>query len=262
MGAPPINPAEFVTWLLVFVRMSMLAIMAPVFASPLIVTPAKVLLALGLTVLVALQLSFSAEALPMTWPDLTILVAGEVLAGLLLAFLVRVVLEAANIAGEYVGFQMGLSIVNVVDPQTGTQVSVISQFIYLTATLLFLQANGHLLILKALIQSYQIAPPGFLNLWNPQPFTEILRAMARMYVLAIKIGAPIIAVLFCLKAAFGIVAKAVPQMNILFVGMPLYIVVGLIFIFIALPFWPAVLGRALLETEQALEAVLRILGGP
>lgn len=143
MGVPPINPAEFVTWLLVFIRMSMLVIMAPVFGRPSIVNQAKALLALGLTVVVALQVNFPAEALPMTWLGLTTLVAGEVFIGLLLAFLVRLVLESANIAGEYIGFQMGLSIVNVVDPQTGTQVSIISQFIYLVVTLLFLYANGH-----------------------------------------------------------------------------------------------------------------------
>ena len=259
MGAPVINAAEFAAFALVLLRLSMLVVVAPVFSHSLIPTPVKAALTLTLTLVVAPRVSFEAAQMPMTWFGFAFLALGELLVGLALALMVQLVLEAAHVAGEYISFQMGMSMLNAMDPQSGGQVAVISLIVNLTMILFFLYANGHLLALKAFIDSFRVAPPGLVLGLGPEYFGELMRALAGLYVLALKIAAPVIAVLFCCKVSFGVVAKAMPQMNILFVSMPVYIFVGLLVLGFSLPWWPRLLGRALVGADAALGRVLGLI---
>jgi flagellar biosynthetic protein FliR len=172
--------------------------------------------------------------------------------------MVKMVLEVANLAGEYLSFQMGMTMANLMDPQTGAQVPVVSTMVTIVFTLLFLLANGHLIVVKALVDSFKAAPPGFMILWEPMAFTEIVLGIGRMYILAVKIAAPVVALLFCCKVSFGIVAKAVPQVQVLFVGMPLYILAGLVVIGFSMDFWPRLIGQALYEAQLALGRLLAV----
>jgi flagellar biosynthetic protein FliR len=197
--------------------------------------------------------------MPMTWFGFLFLALGEIFLGLTMGFMVRLVLETANLAGEYLSFQMSMTMVNLMDPQSGAQVPVVSRLVYIIFTLLLLYANGHLIVLKAMVDSFREAPPGFMYLWGPEVFTEMMHAVARMYILAVKIAAPVVGLLFCVKVSFGIVAKAVPQMQVLFVGMPLYILAGLMLIGLSMDFWPRLVGQALFEAQEALVRVLWFL---
>jgi len=256
LGAPVINAAEFAAFVLVLLRISMLVVFAPILGGTTIPAQVKAALSLMLAFAIAPMVEYQAAIMPMTWFGFVFLGLGELLLGFALAFMVRLVLEAANVAGEYISFQMGLSMLNTMDPQNGGQVPLMSLLLHLLMTLLFLYANGHFLVIKAMADSFHLAPPGLLNIWRPDMFTEVLRGLVGMYVLALKICAPVVAVLFCVKVSFGIVAKAVPQMNILFVGMPVYILVGFTVMGFGMPWWPQLLGRALVETDQALGRIL------
>ncbi|MCL2029693.1 MAG: flagellar biosynthetic protein FliR [Deltaproteobacteria bacterium] len=260
MGAPVINAAEFAAFVLVFLRLSVMMVVAPVFDNQIIPAPVKAALVLMLAFVVAPKVSYSPALMPMTWFGFVFLALGELFIGLSLALMVRLVLDSAHVAGEYISFQMGMSMLNAMDPQSGGQMAVVSLMVNLIMTLIFLYANGHLLVLKAVINSFQVAPPGLVLAFGPEYFSELMRAMAGLYVLALKISAPVMAVLFCCKVAFGVVAKAMPQMNILFVSMPVYIFGGLIVLMLSLPWWPLLLGRALVEADAALGRLLDLLG--
>lgn len=259
MGAPVINAAEFAAFVLVLLRVSVVVVVAPILGSNTVLAQVKAALALVLTFAIAPTVEYTADLMPMTALGFVLLGLGELLLGFALAFMVRLVLEAANVAGEYMSVQMGLSMLNTMDPQSGGQVSQLSLFIYLTVSLIFLYANGHLLIIKAVADSFTVAPPGLLSFERPEMFTEVVKAMTGLYVLALKIAAPVIGVLFCVKAGFGIAAKAVPQMNILFVGIPVYIIVGFMVMGFAMPWWPQMLGRALVEVDVVLGRILVFL---
>ncbi len=259
MGAPIINAAEFAAFVLVLLRTSMLMVMAPILGGTNIPAPVKAALSLMLAFVIAPRVAYTADMMPMTWFGFVFLGLGELLIGFALTFMVRLVLEAAHVAGEYISFQMGLSMVSTMDPQSGGNVPMMAHLTYLLMTLVFLYANGHLLVIKALVQSFQVAPPGLLSTWRPELFTEVIKAMAALYVLAVQIAAPVIAVLFCIKVAFGITAKTVPQMNILFVGIPVYIIVGFLVMGFGMPWWPQMLGRALIRADLALGRILAIL---
>jgi flagellar biosynthetic protein FliR len=234
----------------------MVVALAPVIGSPNIVTELKVAIALTLSFVIAPQVSYEANMMPMHLFGVLFLALGELILGATMAFMVRVVLETANLAGEYLSFQMGMTMVNLMDPQSGAQVPVVSRLVYIVFVLLFVYANGHLIVIKAMVDSFQVAPPGFLYLWRPQLFTEVMHSVARMYILAVKIAAPVVALLFCTKVSFGIVAKAVPQMQVLFVGMPLFILVGLALMGFSMDFWPRLVGQALFESQEALKRLI------
>jgi flagellar biosynthetic protein FliR len=256
LGAPIINADEFAAFVLVLLRLSMVVAFAPILGSPNIVTEAKVALALTLTFVIAPTVSYSATLMPMTWFGFAWLAVGELMTGLVLAFMVRLVLETANMAGEYLSFQMSMTMVNVLDPQSGTQVPVVSRFVYIVFVLIFLFANGHLVVIKALVDSFKVIPPGLVAFWAPETFSEVMLAVGRMYILAVKVAAPVVGLLFCAKVSFGIVAKAVPQMQVLFVGMPLYILAGLVLIGFSMDFWPRQIGQAIFEAQTALTRLL------
>ncbi len=259
MGAPVINAAEFAAFILVLLRVSMIVVMAPVLGSPNILAQVKAMLCLVLTFVIAPQVAYTADMMPMTWYGFLYLGLGELLVGFTLAFMVKLILDAANVASEYISFQMGLSMLNTMDPQSGGQVPLMALLINILATLIFLYANGHYLLIKAMKESFLLAPPGFISAWRPEIMTEVVKGMAGLYVLALKMAAPVIAVLFCVKVAFGIVAKAIPQMNILFVGIPVYIIVGFIVIGFSLPWWPQLLGQALVSADATLGRLLGYL---
>ncbi|MDR2141170.1 MAG: flagellar biosynthetic protein FliR [Deltaproteobacteria bacterium] len=259
MGAPIINANEFVAFVLVLIRLSTVVALAPILGSPNVLTEAKAALALTLTLVLAPVVTYEASLMPMSVFGLAFLALGELIIGLVLATLVRLVLETANLAGEYLSFQMSLTMVNLMDPQSGTQVPIVSRLVYIIFVLLFLFANGHYLVLKALADSFKVAPVGLINFDRPQLFTELMLATGRMYILAVKIAAPVVGLLFCVKISFGIVAKAVPQMQVLFVGMPLYILAGLVVVGFSMDFWPRLIGQGLFEAQQALARALGLL---
>jgi len=256
LGAPIINAAEFAAFVLVLLRLSIMVVVTPVFDNNLIPAQVKAALVLMLTFVIAPGVEYSASLMPMTWFGFAFLALSELLIGLSLALMVRLVLEAAHVAGEYISFQMGMSMLNAMDPQSGGQVALISLTVHLIMTLFFLYANGHMLVLKALMESFKVAPPGLFLSFGPEFFGELMRSMAGLYVLALKISAPVLAVSFCCKVSFGVVAKAMPQMNILFVSMPVYIVAGLVVMSLSLPWWPLLMGRALMEADAALGRLL------
>lgn len=256
MGAPIINANEFAAFVLVFMRMSMVVSFAPVIGSPTVLPMAKAALALMLTFMIAPLVNYDASMMPMNLVGFIWLGVGELMLGFTLGFMAQLVVNAANMAGDYISFQMGLSIVNTMDPQSGSQVPVLSRIVYFVFIMVFIYANGHLLVVKALVESFKIAPVGLVNLIQGDSFGVIARMVTMMFILSIKVAAPVIGVLFCIKVSFGIMAKAVPQMNILFVGMPIYIVVGFMVMIVTMSWWPSLLGESLLEVEAALSQAI------
>ena len=260
MGVPIINAAEFAAFVLVLLRLSMMVVLAPIYRNSSIPAQVKALLALMLAFVIAPQVEYSADMMPMTWFGFIFLGLEELMIGAALALMIRLVLDSANVAGFYMSMQMGLSMLNTMDPQSDTQAPTLAMLVNLFLTLIFLYADGHLLIIKAMADSFKVAPPGLINSWRPEIFTELVMAMTGMYILAVKICAPVVAVLFVVKVAFGIVAKAVPQMNIMFVGIPMYIIVGFSVMGFGMPWWPQLLGRYLLIADQAMSRIIGYLG--
>ena len=154
---------------------------------------------------------------------------GELILGLVLGLLVRFLFAAIQTGGQLAGFQMGFSMINVMDPISGTSESVTAHFLYMTSLLTFLCLNGHLYLLKGLAQSFELVPPGSLFI-SPQLVQNIITFSGQIFILAIKIAAPIITAIFLVDLALALISRAAPQMNVLFVGFPIKICVGFLFL--------------------------------
>lgn len=261
MNLITINPTQIEVFLLVMIRVSVVLFMLPFFGSRNWPLPAKV----GLTFTLALLLY--PLAANQAWPrinslfDFGLIVVAELIFGLCLSLTVTIILAALQTGGQMIGFQMGLAVVNVVDPQTGTQQSIVAQLMYLTGVLLFLTLNGHHAFIIALADSITVLKPGVINL-SLGLFNLVIKLSVQMFVLAVKLVAPALAALIFTHTAMGIVAKAVPQINVLLVSFPLTISVGLFFFGLCLSLLGAFMsGYAGRDLGLTLGRMLQFMGG-
>lgn len=235
MNIPLITPELAEAFIIVLVRVGAMIMMVPTFGDASVPASVK----WGLTILITLLLFPVVKAgIPPTGDlelvPLVLGIAGEIFIGVVIGFATRIIFGGIQLAGEMLGFQMGFSAASVIDPTSSVQVSVIAEFLYLMSLLLFMTVNAHHIFISAIAESYQAAPP--LTIHFSGPLLQTLVTLAKdVFVIAIKISAPVMAVLLFTNVAMGLVARTVPQMNIFIVSFPLQIAVGLIFIGIAAP---------------------------
>ncbi len=150
----------------------------------------------------------------------------EIAVGLVLGFFVSFVLIAFQVAGEQIGYQMGFAVVNVFDFSTRQQVSLVSEFLFTVAILVFLNLNLHHSLLLTWQHSVLLSPPGtpVLAGINVATMTAVCRDL---FVIAFQLAAPLMAFLILADIALGIIARVMPQMNVFFVAMPVKIAMGL-----------------------------------
>jgi len=224
---------QFQSYLLVLMRVAPVLFMMPVLSS----TNLPNLLKIGLTLTVGLiflpWVRIDPALLPKDPYSFAFFLIAELMIGFILAFSVKIILAGIQLGGELAGFQMGLSLANVVDPASEINSPVISQFLYLMTLILFLAVDGHHWFFQAVGQSFLLLAPGEIHLQSGM-HRHFLYLMANFFVIAIKISAPVMAVLIFTQIALGILAKAVPQVNILMTSFPITIGLGLLFLFFSL----------------------------
>ncbi len=151
----------------------------------------------------------------------------EVFLGVFLGAVIQALFWAAQFAGQLVGVQMGFGVVAVLDPESGSQESLISQLLRWGLLLIFLVLDGHHMILSALFESFQRLPIGGVEL-SGLLRDDAIRISGEVLILGLRMGAPVLAALLLAEVGLGVVARVVPQMNIFIVGFPLKIGVGIV----------------------------------
>src|SRR5690606_8327824 len=168
------------------------------------------------------------------------------------------VFVSLHMGSHLLGVQMGFGLGAVYDPVTGTQFGALDQFYTVLATLVFFTVNGHHVVIQALAETIYAVP---LGTWNPLALTAagIASLVTGLLVTAVRVAMPVLAALFLTDIGMGFVARTVPQANVLLVGMPLKLGVGLIVLIAALPatatLMPMVLGNQLAGSSQQLLGV-------
>jgi len=243
------------TLLLISFRAGGLFITAPVFSHnsipPTIKAGFAILLAI---VLIPLASQVPFPAVESVWL-LGLLAAKELLVGFVIGFFFSLLFSGIRMAGGIVGFQQGLLIANVIDPDAGSQVSIVAEFWILIGTVIFLAIDGHHAIISALADSYKVLPVGLADFSGPAG-EMLIRFSAYSFTIAIKICAPIMITLFLVSVSLGVVARTVPQMNIFIVGMPLKIGIGFLVMAAALPLFKTVIDQTLYYLDSQVLAVL------
>ena len=230
-----ISIAALQIFFLIFLRVGAILMSMPIFKSRSIPVLFKVGLALAASVVLYPLLDRTAFAVPDHLGSFAVGAVSEILLGISIGMVVNLIFVGLQMAGQISGYQMGLAIARVMDPSAGQQVPLLSQFFQLFAFLLFLTLNAHHWFLKALAESFKLVPPFGFKL-SGSLIEQIMDVAGHTFVIAIKVGAPVISVLLLTSIAFGLIARTVPQMNVLFVAMPLKIMIGLIFVGFSLPY--------------------------
>jgi flagellar biosynthesis protein FliR len=224
---------------LLLVRPGMLVLATPFFGA--IYAPAY--MRIGLTVVVAIVLAplvTVPQALPAT--ALAVVVMREIAIGLALALAIRVLIVGAEFAGHFSGYQIGLSMGSLIDPQTGVRNNVIAILYANVAIVVCLATNAHHALLRALSDSYQAIPIGMGGV-DAALATHVAHMLGLVFVLGVRIAAPVVVVLLLVEIALGLLARVAPSLNVMTAGAPVRLAVGLLIVAATVTGLPALLGR-------------------
>jgi flagellar biosynthetic protein FliR len=247
--------AQFQSFLLVLMRVAPILFLMPLLGSRNIPTLAKIGLALTVSLILLPSVPTESSIFPQEPLSFLAFLGAELFVGFLLGLAVKIIFAGIQMGGELVGFQMGLSIAQVIDPQSGLDSSALAEFHYFLGTLIFLAVDGHHWFFRALVQSFQVLAPGEIHLRDGF-FPAFITWTGNLFVIAIKLSAPVMAVLLFTQISMGILAKAVPQVNILITSFPITICVGLVFLGFSLDFFLPYFRFLFEETGKELTGTL------
>ncbi|WP_339485850.1 flagellar biosynthetic protein FliR [Pseudomonas sp. EL_65y_Pfl2_R95] len=219
------------SYLLPLFRIAALLMTMPVFGTKLVPVRVRLYLSLAICLVLLPNLPAMPEVDALSLQTL-ILIAQEVLIGVMLGFVLQLFFHAFVIAGQIVSMQMGLGFASMVDPTNGISVPVIGQFFTMLVTMLFLAMNGHLVVFEVLSESFVTLPVGggFLT----DQYWQIATKLGWVFGAALILVLPAITALLVINLAFGVMTRASPQFNIFTIGFPLTVVLGLVIIWIGL----------------------------
>jgi flagellar biosynthesis protein FliR len=201
--------------------------------------PTRVRIALAFVIALCAQASLpEMPVVALDSPQAFLVVGQQILIGATLGFAARIVFAAVEFAGELLGLQMGLNYAGFFDPMTGGQGTAVGRFFGTTVAWLFMLINGHLLLIMALVQSFQAFPV------SPQPlaFLSTLQPHlwgAEIFKLGLWIALPMLTMLLFTNLVLGIISRVSQQMNIFAIGFPITLSVGLVGMLLTLPLMQA-----------------------
>ncbi len=232
-----LSEAQIMQWLGPFIW-PFLRILALLGSMPVLsqrVVPARVKVSLAMLVAVCAQAVLPPmPAVALDSSQALLLVIQQMLIGVSLGFAARMVFAAIELAGDTIGLQMGLNFAMFFDPATGGQVTSVARFFGTTVSLLFITINGHLLIMAAVVQSFQTFPVG------PEPFAFLHAVQphvwgAEIFRLGLWVALPLTAMLLFTNLVLGVIARVASQLNVFAIGFPITVGVGLLGTLFTLP---------------------------
>lgn len=211
---------------LIFVRVTSILLLAPVFSYKSIPAMVKILLSVVMAFVLYPLVKGYVHVNITNAVELAVIIIREILLGASLAFCIQFVWAGIEIAASLVSFMMGFSIANVLSPQTNTQISIITEFESLFAILVFLAINGHYFVIRSLVESFQLIPVGSFVV-NKGLVEFVVQLILVMFSVSVQILAPVIFALIITNIVFGVISRTMPQMNVLIASFPITITVAL-----------------------------------
>jgi flagellar biosynthesis protein FliR len=250
--------SDFLSLLFIFIRIGIIFAFVPFFNAEIINRRVTATIAFFLS-LVLLPVVPPVQVKP---EQLNILMFGsivlqQVLIGVALGMAIDVIYAGLQIAGELIGFQMGFSIANVVDPMSGITVPLISNMLYITAFLLFFTLGGHYMLIKGMVESFRMIPIGD-GMVHREFLMAVITYAGQMFVIGIKVSAPVIGILLLINIALAVITRALPQMNVFIMAFPLTIGVGLIFTALIIKMTPVFMGGSLERAWVFMKSVMAL----
>jgi len=245
------------TFLLVLIRLLVFLSFMPLFKSRSLPRMTKIAISIVFAI-VLFPLIPTPEGIANNAIAYSLLICKEIIVGIILGFATEFIFHGVRFAGHILGHQLGLAMASVLDPQTSEQISIIGQFKWLLAIMLFLAMEGHHIFLEAMAVSFKLIPLTGIVL-NEALVPYIIRLSTQIFVIAIQISAPVMAALIMTNMGMGLLARTLPQMNIFIVGFPLTIGIGLISIALGIPFFALTMDRLLGLAKNIIADLLKLL---
>ena len=255
MDAVVLINESIIQWLWPLMRVSGVMLVAPVLGSAYIPIRIRAVLAILLTIVVTPRVG-EYPAVDLLSPVFFLYLAQEIVIGFAIGFVLRLVIDAAVVAGQVLAISMGLHFATVVDPQQGGT-PTLSQFYVIVATLLIVTSNAHISLIEVLASSFESLPITGAGLTADSAWL-IAGLAGNMFVAGLQIALPAVAAILIVNVAFGVVSRAAPTLNLFAVGFPITMIIGFIVTLIGfhtvLPVW--------METAQrAFTAIAQVVGG-
>ncbi|MBI1369528.1 MAG: flagellar biosynthetic protein FliR [Planctomycetes bacterium] len=251
----PILP-HIPVFLLVVFRLAGIFMFAPMFGSDIIPVKVKALLALVLGFCVYPLIPPQAPV-HLTMMSMVVSIGSEMLIGLVIGYGASLPLVAMQLGGLIMGQQLGLGFAQVLNPDFGEDTDVLGQTLFVTALTVFIVLNGHHILLSTLVHSFSTVPIGAY-----MPGSSVLHVitglLASMFELGVRVAAPLLCLVFLETIAMGFIARTVPQLNILSLGFPLRIIIGMMLVIALIgPIYESLI----VSMRHALGLVYQLFGG-
>jgi flagellar biosynthetic protein FliR len=237
------------------VRLTGLMLFAPFLGSSVIPARIKAALVFALTLLLYPIVARTWTSLPLSeWP---LLVFRELLVGVGLGIATSVVFEAVQMAGQVLSVQMGYSLINILDPNTQVDTTVVAMFQQSIAMLIFLRLDVHLWLLRAVGNSFAYLPPGTGSLSKPF-IAALLEAGTGILYTGVQIAAPVLSATLLTDVVLGLLGKASPQLPLMLLGPAVKSLLGLAILFASLKYWPDMFRKLFLESTAYTDRLLHL----
>ena len=241
-------------FLLVLVRTSGIFLISPFFSSQNVPNTLKIGFSFILSVLITMILDVNTD---FAGTNFVALIVKELMVGLIIGFISYAFFSTFYVMGQIIDMKIGFGMINVIDPQHRVQVPLMGNFYYILAFLLLLSINGHHTIINALVESYEFIPIGKFA-FKEDTALFLVNIISKSFSTGFKLSAPIVAIIFLADLLLGILARAIPQMNVFVVGMPLKILIGLLIISVSIPMFYTIATGVFNETIEDIYKFFKI----
>lgn len=224
---------------LVFIRISGILFALPLFGDQ--TTPLKVRILLSVALAILIHPLIDPRwfgGMPASLIEFFLMLLKEILVGLTVGFVARIAFDALVAAAKIVSFQMGFGTANLFMPSADYALDAFSGFHRALMILMFLSLNLHQIYFNAIVQTFAVIPCGGVEL-NSSLGNLMIEVTANLFVVAIKLAAPVLVALLFAMAGLGLIARTVPQMNVFTMSFPISFFLGLLIYIASIPFFPS-----------------------
>jgi flagellar biosynthetic protein FliR len=247
-------------FLLVLVRVTAFFVTVPLFSYHNIPTVHKI----GFSFFLAWVMFYTINPEPLAVDGrFFMLILKEALVGLSIGIIAMILMYGVQVAGGFIDLQMGFAIAGIMDPQTGIKSPLIGKYLYIFALLFLLSIDAHHLLIDGIFYSYQFVPLNELGLHFGEGSIakHVTVVFTTMFAIAFQMAIPVVGTLFLVDVALGMISRAVPQVNVFIVGLPLKIMVSFLILLIILPVFFMLVQNLFEEMMTAMRTLMRLLGG-
>jgi flagellar biosynthetic protein FliR len=247
------DPVPLAAFGVLMVRPGILVMATPLFGGKYVPPSVRVALTAILGLILVPLVPVPANLHPVA---MMVLIAGEIVAGLSLALAVQALIAAAEFAGYIAGFQIGLSHAALIDPQSGVRNNILTVLYGTLATIAFFGVDGHLALIRALVRSFTTLPPGQ---WGASDAIvgNITQLLGLVFVLGTQLSMPIIIALLLVELVLGLVTRSAPAINLMVIGYPVRLAVGMIVLALGIHVVPEAVAR---HAPGVISTAMRLVG--